>query len=177
MKAHNSTKALVAAAAAALIASTAISAEGPQEGDFTVKTVTSGKEMAHIAAGNPMGKDGMASVARVAPFQEVGAVSYQGALSLAGELRCIGMQQEVKGLAIAQAYCVDTDADGDQILWKVTAKPRPVNDPNMRLASEMLFGTGKYARMMATAAFTCQLAPSAGGFARTCEGPGTYQRP
>ena len=176
MTMRNLSKAMMTAAAA-LLASGAVAAEAPKEGSFAGKAVVAGKMTARVAAGSPMAKAGEAGVSFGVAMEEQGVVSYEGAFPLPARTRCVGMIQVVKGVAQSVEYCVDTDADGDQMLAKSTGEPWRWGTATLRFAREVLAGTGKYEGIVATGTVDCQSAPKGGGFENNCEGHGTYKLP
>jgi hypothetical protein len=88
------------------------------------------------------------------------------------KMHCLGVMQGTSDAVVEQhGYCMETDTDGDQVLWKVTPAGHPLNSPISLATHEALVGTGKYAGISGTLNSTCQVSPGAGPdqYALKCE--------
>jgi class 3 adenylate cyclase len=74
------------------------------------------------------------------------------------KLHCFGILQGAAGAIVGERqYCVETDPDGDQVVWKVTPAPHPMSaTKDLQSVSETIQGTGKYSGVSITTKATCQ---------------------
>jgi hypothetical protein len=71
---------------------------------------------------------------------------------------CLGLMRGAAGeIAGESEYCVETDPDGDQVLWKVTTAPHALSaTKDVKGVFETILGTGKYTGVSASMTLTCQ---------------------
>ena len=112
MSEHALMLAAVAAAATMLIAGSTLAAETAKEGTYSGKISFAGKITQKIRLGD---SDRYFTEA----YEEDGTSSSDPPV----KSRCLGVDQVIDGVVEGQSYCVDTDKDGDQILWKMTEEP------------------------------------------------------
>jgi hypothetical protein len=74
------------------------------------------------------------------------------------KLRCFGTMHGAMGtIAGEHGYCVETDPDGDQVLWKMTPAPHSAGAmTDLQGVWEALLGTGKYTRISMATGLRCQ---------------------
>ena len=74
------------------------------------------------------------------------------------KLHCLAILQGAVGAISGESgYCVETDPDGDQVLWKMTPAPHSMNaTKDLQGVWETLLGTGKYSGVSITTKVTCQ---------------------
>ena len=142
--------ALVAVAAGALLATVSVAAQTPKEMIFGNKFTVTTK----FAQSDGVGKNGEAFV--LVEDNTSAADDVPG-----HRMHCLGVMQ---GIADAMneehVYCVETDLDGDQALWKVTPEAhRPKGEP-IPAVHETVMGTGKYAGISMTLKSMCQVTSS-----------------
>jgi hypothetical protein len=139
----------VAAAAivgAALVGTAAVAVEAPKPMSVGTKYALAGKVM----QADGIGKNG-----------ETYALIYEenGTASGAGpdhKMHCLGVLQGAAGKIEEQhGYCIETDLDGDQVLWRVTPAPHPMAGA-IQAVHEAVSGTGKYAGISMTLKSTDQ---------------------
>ena len=128
----------LALGAAACVASLTTAAELPKEGTCRYKAISEGKEV----------------------FSRIDYAQYDGAGAWDEERaaiptcdqwppmteHCFGLDEIIKGAATSQGYCVQMDAEGDGIIWKVLPHAVKAGTTN-RLTSELLMSSGKYRDM------------------------------
>ena len=88
------------------------------------------------------------------------------------KMHCFGIMQGSMGtIAEEPEYCVETDPDGDQVLWKITTAPHSVSaKTDIQNVWEALLGTGKYTGISMRAKSTCQVSSTAlMGWAGKCD--------
>ena len=74
------------------------------------------------------------------------------------KLHCLDIMHGTLGaIAGESGYCVETDPDGDQVLWKTMTAPHSLGATNdLHHVWETLLGTGKYSGVSITTKLTCQ---------------------
>jgi len=74
------------------------------------------------------------------------------------KLHCLAILHGAAGeVAGENGYCVETDPDGDQVLWKTTPTPHAMSaTKDLEGVWETLLGTGKYTGVSITTKVTCQ---------------------
>lgn len=132
----------VAVAAAALVGMAVVAAEGPKQTAVGTKYALSGK----VVQADGIGKNGE-TFALI--YEENGTASGIGPDH---KLHCLGVVQGAAGMIAEQhGYCIETDLDGDQVLWKVTPAAHPLGlTAALQAVHEALAGTGKYAGISMT---------------------------
>src|SRR5271165_3428866 len=149
----------VAAVAAGAIVGPVGAAEGPRGAIFAGKFEVSGNDIQGIG----VGKDG-----------EGFALVYEEDVTATGgsdhKMHCLGvMQLAANTVAEQHGYCVETDPDGDQALWKVTPAPHLMGADAVQAVHEAIAGAGKYAGVSTTIKSTCNLTSSGPRYALSCE--------
>jgi hypothetical protein len=110
---------------------------------------------------------------------------YDGGRRSKGDGNCFGVLELVNKVSAAagpklpervikpHGYCIDVDADGDQIVFKDANEERPWSSPESPSHSEIVMGTGKYAGITGTSVATCLFG---GSMPSTGSSPTSYQR-
>ena len=90
-----------------------------------------------------------------AVFESIGTGSGEGPDH---KLHCLDIMHGALGaIAEESGYCVETDPDGDQVLWKTTSAPHSLGaTKDLHHVWETLLGTGKYTGISITTKLTCQ---------------------
>ena len=144
MSEHALMLAAVAAAATMLIAGSTLAAETAKEGTYSGKIDFKGKFTEKI---------------RLGEFDQYWAVTLEEHGTSSGDQpvksQCLGVGRDINGEWEVHSYCVDTDVDGDQILWKLTDGPRRFTETVVTRTEEALTGTGKYSGRSATQTLNC----------------------
>ena len=108
--------------------------------------------------------------------EETGKVEGDGLFSNM-TTRCFGTGETIKGIRETHGYCVDRDADGDQIVYRTnTEKPREERS-SVRGVGESMLGSGKYAGIVANYVVSCEESGPYSSYANACEGKGSYILP
>ncbi len=155
--------------ATGLLATTAFAGESQKEVSFTAKGAIAGK----FVQGVPIGK-----ITDNIPEAFVGLYDESGSWTGGphpGTRRCVGDFTVVKGMAESHDVCIDTDADGDVIVWKMTPEARSMAVPTMKGTGEAVWGTGKYAGVTGASTFTCESSGNPSGYTNECESQVTYK--
>ena len=80
---------------------------------------------------------------------------------------CLGIVRGAAGAIGEQInFCVETDQDGDQVLWKLTFAPHPTGAATTQYVREAIAGSGKYAGISMTQKWTSEFEST---------GPSTYK--
>ncbi|MGC2199023.1 MAG: hypothetical protein WA633_02580 [Stellaceae bacterium] len=161
---------LMSAAVGGIVASAAIPAELPKEGAFDAKVILTGRPLQSNSVGKKAGEaefgawsgDGPESVS--IPFPSI-------------RVHVLTLYQYMNGMIESHGYVIDTDSDGDQIVWKSASEPRPPNVPTEPGTNQAIFGTGKYAGISGTNKYICEHSQSASGDTVSCRGQITYKLP
>lgn len=69
--------------------------------------------------------------------------------------RCFGFAESDGTSAVTTGYCVDTDSDGDKIVWKIPAIKAPLYALTLSGYNEVLMGSGKYKDMSGKTTYEC----------------------
>lgn len=154
--------------AAALMATPSGAGDLPKTGAFSFKSTTTGA-MRFVTVGNggsylyiweEAGKSEGSS-----PFGNV-------------TTRCFGVGETVQRISEApHGYCVDRDADGDQIAYRTASEKYPDNKTSVRGWGEAMLGTGKYQGIVASYVIACEHSGPDAGYTNECEGQGNYILP
>jgi hypothetical protein len=92
----------------------------------------------------------------------------------------LGVDQVIDGVAEEHGDCIDTDKDGDQILWKTTEEPRHYFTPIIAITEEAVAGTGKFSGRSTTQTLNCGYSMSGEDesvFGWDCDVHGKYKLP
>ena len=157
-------------AAGGIIASAAIPAELPKEGAFEAKVILTGRALQSNAVG------------KMANEAEVGAVEWDGPWTVSTPFPSIrehvlALYQRMNGMHESKGYIINTDSDGDQIVWKLGSEPRPITNPTQHSENQAIYGTGKYAGISGTNKWSCEFGQDASGMTNSCRGQITYKLP
>jgi hypothetical protein len=161
--------AAVAAAATMLIAGSTLAAETAKEGTYSGKISFAGK----ITKKVPLGENDRSFTQA---FEMEGTSSSDPPV----KSRCLGVAQVIDGVLEEHGDCVDTDKDGDQILWKTTEEPRHYYTPIIAITEEAVAGTGKFSGRSATQTLNCgysTLGEDESVFGWDCDVHGKYKLP
>jgi hypothetical protein len=135
------------AVAAAVVGIAAVAVEAPKPMSVWTKFALAGKVM----KADGIGKNGETFAAI---YDEIGTSSGNGPDH---KWHCLGVQQGAAGaIAEQHGYCIETDPDGDQVLWKITPPPHPLGPVTVQTVHEAIAGTGKYAGISMTIKTTDQ---------------------
>ena len=160
MKGKLLVSAAAAAVAAALVGMAVVAAEAPKPMGVGAKFVLAGK----VVQADGIGKNGE-TFALI--YEENGTTSGNGPDH---KMHCLGVLQGAAGRVAEQhGYCIETDLDGDQVLWKVTPAAHPLGPVSLQTVHEAIAGTGKYAEVSMTIKTTDQ-SESTGPMAYTVKG-------
>ena len=163
MKIKIPVSATAAAVAAALVGMSVVAAEAPKPMPVGTKYVLAGK----VVQADGIGKNGE-TFALI--YEENGTASGNGPDH---KMHCLGVLQGAAGMVAEQhGYCIETDLDGDQVLWKITVAPHPLGPVSLQAVHEAIAGTGKYAGISMTMKTTDQ-AENTGPMAYTIKGEAT----
>ena len=148
-----------AIAGAALGGSLAVAADGTMP--VASKFALEGK----IIQGDGVGKNGE-TFALI--YEETGTGSANGPDH---KMHCLGVIQGGAGSIVEQhGYCIETDPDGDQVMWKVTPAAHLMTAPTTLAVHEAFAGTGKYSGIALKLNSTYQLSDSSpAGYKLKCE--------
>jgi len=139
----------VSATAAVVVAAlgmAVLAAEAPKPTNVGLKYALTGK----IVQADGLGKN-FETFAAI--YEENGTASGNGPDH---KMHCLGVQQGgAGGVAEQHGYCIETDPDGDQVMWKVTPAPH-AGTAILQSVHEALGGTGKYAGITTTMKSTDQ---------------------
>jgi hypothetical protein len=139
-----------------LVGTAAIAAEGPKL--IASKFAAEGK----IVQTDMVDGEGFALI-----YEEKGMGSGNGSDH---KMHCFGVMQGATGTIVEQhGYCVETDPDGDQVLWKITPAAHPMAAISVQAGHKALAGAGKYAGISVTVNSTCQVASNPTGYTLNCD--------
>jgi hypothetical protein len=160
--------AAVAAAATMLIAGSTLPAETAKEGTYSGKLRFVGKVTQQINIGEN-GRD------FISASEEDGKSSSDPPV----KFHCLSVDEDVNGVFEKQGFCVDTDNDGDQVLWKFTEDPHHSMMAVITRTEEEIVGTGKFEGRSATQTLRCAYAEPPGEvtYAWDCDVHGKYKLP
>jgi hypothetical protein len=170
MRIYSSWLSATAVAAAALVGIAAAAAEGPKP--VASKITTKGEFQADVIGKNVeehyrpaiwgggvvtekylTGKNVEAGIAFT---EENGTAEGNGPER---KVHCFGVWQSASDKIMeTHAFCIETDADGDQVLWRISAAaPHSADAAIVKNVNEAIMGTGKYAGISGTFNATCQM--------------------
>ncbi|HTR14239.1 MAG TPA: hypothetical protein VMI72_13555 [Roseiarcus sp.] len=156
-------------AAGVIIASAAIPAELPREGAFDAAVILKGRPLQSNAVGKT-------SEAEFGAWEGGGPWSVTGPFPPIRE-HVLALYQIMNGMIESHSYNIDTDSDGDQIVWKGGPEPRLRSVPTEHGTLQAIYGTGKYAGISGTNKYICEHTQSASGETVSCRGQITYKLP
>ena len=148
-----------AVAAAAFAGTVTVAAEAPKDSSFASKFEVSGKVLQDIGVGRG----------------EAFALIYEEETTAPGgsghETHCLGVMQGAADKIVEQhGYCLETDKDGDQVLWKVTPEANhSANAQSLPALNEAVAGTGKYAGVSAAFKTICNVTKPGREYELSCE--------
>jgi hypothetical protein len=74
------------------------------------------------------------------------------------KVHCYGVSQSTSDKIMeTHAFCIETDPDGDQVLWRLSTAPHSAMAAIVKNVNEAVMGTGKYAGISGTFDSTCQM--------------------
>jgi hypothetical protein len=68
---------------------------------------------------------------------------------------CFGLGELDGQFAISDGYCIDTDQDGDKIVWKIPPNKYPQYTTTLDYSSDVLMASGKYKGMSGKSKWAC----------------------
>jgi hypothetical protein len=155
-------------AATALVETAAVAAAAPKDVSFTAKYSGTGRFLQGEEIGGP-------GAAFVAVFDENGTTAGNG---IERRTHWFGVLHGAKGMVEAtHSYSVDTDPDGDKVLWKLVTPVHPADASAFQITGEAVWGTGKYAGVSGTANWTCQSTGDYRAYTITCDSQIKYTTP
>lgn len=157
--------------AVALSVSLATSTELPKEGACHVNSKLEGK--LDVDKSNAVGSNAITS------WDETIDVSIDCGQTQwpAIKERCFGFDELVGARRVSNGYCLDTDADGDRVLWKIVPGERGRNSPMSNNSAEVLMAGGKYSGMSGKATSRCGYSGSEVKWTGLCDGEMTFKIP
>jgi hypothetical protein len=93
------------------------------------------------------------------------------------ERRCYGFDELIGSLRFSSGYCLDTDPDGDRILWKLVPSKRGRNSAMSNDSAEVLMAGGKYKGMSGKLTSRCGYSGSEVEWTGLCDGEMTFKFP
>ena len=93
------------------------------------------------------------------------------------ERRCYGYDELIGVLRFTTGYCLDTDADGDRVLWKLVPTKRGKNSAMSSGSTEVLMAGGKYKGMSGKSTYRCGYSGSEVEWTGLCDGEMTFKFP
>jgi hypothetical protein len=162
MRIYSSLLSATAVAAAALVGIAAAAAEGPKP--LPTKITTKGEIQADVIGKNVeefylTGKyfTGPNVEAGIAFTEENGTA--EGNEPHERKVHCFGVWRSASDTIMeTHAFCIETDADGDQVLWRISAAaPHSAEAAIVKNVNEAIMGTGKFAGISGTFNATCQM--------------------
>ncbi len=162
MRSHSYWLPALAIAAGSLLGTAALAAEASKDAIFAGKFEVNGK----VIQGVDVGRNGGFALIYEEDTTAAGGSDHQ--------MHCLGVMQGTQGTAeriVEQhGYCVETDKDGDKVLWKVTPEANhSVNVQSLPGTAEALDGTGKYHGISKTIKSTCNVTVPGPNYVLSCE--------
>jgi hypothetical protein len=157
--------------ALALSESPAASTELPKEGTCHVNSKLEGK--LDVDKSNAVGSNAITS------WDETVDVSIDCGQTQwpAIKERCFGFDELNGALRVSNGYCLDTDADGDRVLWKLVPSKRGRNSATSNDSAEVLMAGGKYNGMSGKSTSRCGYSGSEVKWTGLCDGEMTFKFP
>jgi hypothetical protein len=93
------------------------------------------------------------------------------------ERRCFGYDELIDVLRFTTGYCLDTDVDGDRVLWKLVPSKRGKNSAMSSGSTEVLMASGKYKGMSGKSTSRCGYSGSEVEWTGLCDGEMTFKFP
>ena len=153
---------------ASVISATAVAGDDrPKIGAFSMKRMTTGSYRL-VPVGN--GENYLEI------REEVGKVQGDGLLSNM-TTRCFGTGETINNIRETRGFCVDRDADGDQVIYRTKTEKRSQDKSSVRGSGDAMLGTGKYAGIEASYVVSCEESGPYSGYTSACEGQGSYILP
>lgn len=162
--------AVLAAATAAAIPAAA--GDAPKEGTCHFKSTLNGSGTLTIVGTLQDGGNGLLV------FDETGAVVVdcgQGQAPTSTQ-HCFGVSEMRKGFMYPTGYCITTEPDRDQIVWKMNFEAYDKYSFQPTGTQEALIGSGKYEGMTAQGRLSCALEGGRAAWTDACEGDFSYKR-
>ena len=91
--------------------------------------------------------------------------------------QCFGFDELIGSLRSSFGYCLDTDSDGDRILWKLIPGKRGRNSAMSNGSAEVLMAGGKYKGMSGKSTSRCGYSGSEVAWTGLCDGEMTFKFP
>jgi hypothetical protein len=91
--------------------------------------------------------------------------------------QCFGFDELIGALRFSSGYCLDTDSDGDRILWKLVPGKRGRNSAMSNDSAEVLMAGGKYKGMSGKSTSRCGYSGSEVEWTGLCDGGMTFKFP
>ena len=93
------------------------------------------------------------------------------------KVRCFGFNEVIGAFRTPTGYCLDTDGDGDEVLWKLVPSKGGANPLVSGGSSEVLMASGKYEGMSGKSTFSCGYYGSSAEWTGSCDGEMTFKFP
>jgi hypothetical protein len=91
--------------------------------------------------------------------------------------RCFGIDELTGGSRLSTAYCIDTDHDGDKVVWKLVPSKTSAYSQETSGSFEVLMASGKYTGMSGKLTFECGFSGSNAVYFGKCDGAMTFKFP
>jgi hypothetical protein len=150
----------------------ATSAELPKQGACKVSSKLEGK--LDLDKSSSVGSNGIESWGETATITVDCGQTQWPAIK---EERCFGLDELIGVLRFSTGYCLDTDADGDRVLWKLVPSKRGKNSAMSSDSSEVLMASGKYQGMSGKSTYRCGYSGSEVEWSGLCDGEMTFKFP
>jgi hypothetical protein len=90
---------------------------------------------------------------------------------------CFGFGELDGQFAVSTGYCIDTDQDGDKIVWKLPPSKYLQNSTTSSYSSEVLMASGKYKGISGKSHWTCAYSGSFTAAVGVCDVEMTFKFP
>ena len=158
-------------ALATCLAFSAKAAEFPKDVTCHIKESTQGKQTV-----DPVGdrKVGIVSWSEIEDFTSVDCGETKWPPT---QERCFGFAESDGQNAVTTGYCVDTDSDGDKIVWKIPAITASLYASALSGHNEVLMGSGKYKNLSGKTTYECAYSGTFEAYGATCNLVRTFHFP
>lgn len=90
---------------------------------------------------------------------------------------CFGFGELDGKFAVSTGYCIDTDQDGDKIVWKLPPSKYPQYSTTSSYSSDVLMSSGKYKGMSGKSTWACVYSGSFTTAVGVCDVEMTFKFP
>jgi hypothetical protein len=91
--------------------------------------------------------------------------------------RCFGFTELNHDFMSSNGYCLDTDEDGDKVLWKLVPNKWTGHGSNISGSDEVLMASGKYKGMSGKSTYNCSYTGSSTHWSGQCDAEMTFKLP